>query len=71
MNAAPSPEALALVDLVDFKWLMAHEGHPVHVERLQRDPTYAQAQLALAEASATEPLRRLALSLRPRLLPAA
>jgi hypothetical protein len=27
--------SLELVDVVDFKWLMAHEGHHVQVERLE------------------------------------
>lgn len=72
MNASLPSErgAVALVDLVDFKWLMAHEGHPVHVERLQQDAAYAQERLALAEASPTAALRQVAASLRRVLLPA-
>ena len=27
-----------LVDIIDFKWLMAKDGLHVHVERLQNDP---------------------------------
>jgi hypothetical protein len=43
MNAVSAHEmnALDLVDIIDFKWLMAREGHHVHVERLQNDPLYA------------------------------
>lgn len=33
--------ALSLVEIIDFKWLMAGDGRRVHVERLQTDPTYA------------------------------
>lgn len=72
MNASLPSErsAVALVDIIDFKWLMAHEGHPVHVERLQQDPVYAQERLALAAASPTAALRQVAASLRQVLLPA-
>lgn len=73
MNASLPSErsAVALVDIIDFKWLMAHEGHPVHVERLQQDPAYAKERLALAAASPTAALRQVAASLRLLLLPAA
>jgi hypothetical protein len=50
----------ALVDIIDFKWLMAAEGHRVHVERLQADATYARQCLALAGASRTDALRDVA-----------
>lgn len=72
MNASLPSErsAVALVDIIDFKWLMAHEGHAVHVERLQQDPAYARDRLALAEASPTAALRQVAASLRPVLVPA-
>jgi hypothetical protein len=73
MNASLSSErcAVALVDIIDFKWLMAHEGHSVHVERIQQDPVYAQDRLALAAASPTAALRQVAASLRSLLPPAA
>jgi hypothetical protein len=73
MNASLPSErsAVALVDIIDFKWLMAHEGHPVHVERLQQDPAYAQERLALAAASPTPALRQVAASLRSLLVPTA
>lgn len=54
------PSAPALVDIIDMKWLMAHEGHRVHVERLQADPIYAAACLAIAVASSSAALRAVA-----------
>jgi hypothetical protein len=63
--------AVALVDVVGFKWLMAHEGHGVHVERLQRDADYARECLALADASPTPALRAASAVLRTLLLPRA
>ena len=60
----PESDAVALVDLVDFKWLMAHEGHAVNVERLQQDPAYARERLEVAAASATPALRHVAALLR-------
>lgn len=59
MNAVIDPEhrALRLVEIIDFKWLMAGEGHRVHVERLQAEPAYAADCLALAAASRTPALR--------------
>jgi hypothetical protein len=73
MNATPPahPGSLepALVDLVDFKWLMVHEGHEVHLDRMQHDPAYARERLALAAASPTVTLRRVAERLRGLLPP--
>ncbi len=57
--AAHEHHALELVDIVDFKWLMAHEGHHVHVERLQSDTAYARECLTQAAASTTEALRKV------------
>jgi hypothetical protein len=59
MNAAATSEhrALSLVEIIDFKWLMVGAGHHVHVERLQTDPGYAGACLALAEGSRIPALR--------------
>jgi len=53
MNALPPAErqALELVDIIEFKWLMAGAGVRVHVERLQADPEYARACLARAAES--------------------
>lgn len=59
MNAVSTPEhrALRLVEIIDFKWLMAGEGHRVHVERLQAEPAYAAECLALAGSSRIAALR--------------
>jgi hypothetical protein len=62
---------VALVDIIDFKWLMAHEGHAVHVERLQRDMDYAGRCLDLADVTAAPALRHVAARLRRELLLAA
>lgn len=65
MNALPDAErnALRLVDIIDLKWLLAHEGIRLHVERLQSDPAYASELLARAAASSNEALRAAALRL--------
>lgn len=62
MNCVTQPErqCLELLDVVDFKWLMAHEGHHVNAERLQIDHAYAVECLALAAASPLDALRRVA-----------
>lgn len=46
-----------LTDLVDFKWLMAAEGHPVHLERLQADGAYARECIRRAAGGRGETLR--------------
>lgn len=65
MNALPPAErqALELVDIIEFKWLMAGAGVRVHVERLQADPEYARACLAQAAASPEAAVREAALKL--------
>ena len=69
MNAVTSPElrAVSLIEIIDFKWLMAGDGHRVHVEHLQTDRDYACACLALASGSRVKALRdtaaRLAVAL--------
>ena len=69
MNATTATEhrCLSLVEIIDFKWLMAGDGHHVHVEHLQADPAYAGECLALASRSRIAALRetaaRLALAL--------
>jgi hypothetical protein len=60
--------AVALVDIIDFKWLMAHEGRHVNVERLQNDSAYARECLALADTSRTPALQNVAVALRRVLL---
>ncbi|MDP1532038.1 MAG: hypothetical protein Q8N44_09535 [Rubrivivax sp.] len=69
MNALSTDErqALQLVEIIDLKWLLAGEGHRVHVERLQTEPDYARECLALAAASASEAVRAAALRLQARL----
>lgn len=59
MNAVNASEhrAASLVEIIDFKWLMAGEGHRVHVERLQTDRDYACACLVLAGGSRVQALR--------------
>ena len=59
MNNVTSPEPCAapLVEIIDFKWLMAGDGHRVHVEHLQTDRDYACACLALASGSRVKALR--------------
>jgi hypothetical protein len=70
-NPATEPDPVALVEIIELKWLMVGEGLRVHVERLQADPCYAQQILAMAEASSHSALRRLACRLRAKLqLPA-
>jgi hypothetical protein len=68
MNALSHREtdALALVDIIDLKWLLAGEGLHLHVERLQKDPIYARGILCAAAESrnpalcaAAERLRKL------------
>lgn len=61
------PATVALIEIIELKWLMAGEGLRVHVERLQSDAAYAHDTLALAEISANGALRRLAGRLRARL----
>ena len=52
-----APLARHLVDIVDFKWLMAGAVHRVHMERLQAVADYAAHCLALGAASHTPALR--------------
>ncbi len=54
---APAPE---LIEFVDFKWLMAGEGHRIDLGRLQCEPAYARGCLALAGGSTSATLRQAA-----------
>ncbi len=54
---SPVAHAADLLEWVDFKWLMAAEGHAVHLERLQSDRDYARRCLALGVASRCATLR--------------
>ena len=49
-----------LVEIIDFKWLMAGDGHRVHVERLQLDREYAGHCLAQGAVSHIPALRACA-----------
>ena len=66
MNARSQPEreSLALVEIIQLKWLMTHLGQHVHVERMQTDPAYAGSTLAMAEGSGERELCRAAASVR-------
>ena len=62
MNDVSAPEhcPLSLVEIIDFKWLMAGDGHRVHVQRLQTEPAYTAQCLALAAGSQIAALRATA-----------
>ena len=62
MNSISASEqaSVDLVEIIDFKWLMSHEGHRVHVERMQNDRDYARECVARAAASPVAALRQSA-----------
>ncbi|MBL8342953.1 MAG: hypothetical protein JNL30_15910 [Rubrivivax sp.] len=66
MNVLSHPEtaALALIDIVDLKWLLAGEGVHLHVERLQRDEAYARGILDAAAQSGNAALPTVARRVR-------
>lgn len=64
MNSREATSAPSLLDWVDFKWLMATQGCRVDVDRLQCDRDYAEHCVALALASPSGLLRRLAARLQ-------
>ena len=53
----PAPE---LIEFIDFKWLMAAEGHRIDLGRLQAGSAYARGCLALAGGSTSATLRQAA-----------
>ncbi|MBL8329016.1 MAG: hypothetical protein JNJ71_09210 [Rubrivivax sp.] len=65
--SAREQQAVHLVDIIDFKWLMSHEGHHVHVERIQSDRAYAHDCLSKASHSSVEALREAACRLARKL----
>jgi hypothetical protein len=69
MNSVTPVEhrAVELVEIIDFKWLMARDGHHIHVERLQHDPDYAAEVFAYAAASPIAVVRQAAARLVHRL----
>jgi hypothetical protein len=66
MNALSHREtdALALIEIIDLKWLLAGEGVHLHVERLQRDPAYARTILDTAAGSRNAALPAVAAKVR-------
>ena len=52
---------MALLDIVDLKWLLAGEGLHLHVERLQCDTEYARRVFEAAAGSPNAALRSVAL----------
>jgi hypothetical protein len=62
---------LPLVEIIEFKWLLAAFGVHIHVERLQNDPVYARQTLADAAAREAPVLRAVAQRLLRRLGPSA
>ncbi len=66
-NAPGERQTLELLDIIDFKWLLAREGLYVHVERLQNDPAYALDCLTKAAGSPRDAVRAAAARLRARL----
>jgi hypothetical protein len=57
---SPIAAGVELLDYVDFKWLMAGEGHCIDLDRLSQDHAYACGCLALARGSASATLRSAA-----------
>ncbi len=55
---------MALVEIVELKWLLAGEGVRLHVERLQSDADYARLILDRASASKNSILRTAAARVR-------
>ena len=55
---------MALVEIVELKWLLSREGLHLHVERLQSDQEYARRILDAASASKDESLRAAAARVR-------
>ncbi len=55
---------MALVEIVELKWLLAGEGLHLHVERLQSDPEYARRILDMAATSKNQALRTAAARVR-------
>jgi len=53
-------KTMALVEIVELKWLLAGMGLRLHVERLQSDPEYARRVLEVAQDSKNEALRKAA-----------
>jgi hypothetical protein len=61
--AGPVTGELSMAPLLHFRSLMAGEGQSVQLARMCYDRLYAHERIAVAHASAHDPLRRLALEL--------
>ena len=59
-SSSPSttPVCPELIEFVDFKWLMAGEGHRIDLDRLRTEPAYTRSCLALAGGSTSATLRQ-------------
>ena len=57
-TTAATPVCPELIEFVDFKWLMAGEGHRIDLDRLRTEPAYTRGCLALAGGSTSATLRR-------------
>jgi hypothetical protein len=64
-NRPPESDPDTLVDLVDFKWLMAGEGWWVDLSRLRRDAAYAGRCIRHGLASASGLLRQRSADVMP------
>jgi hypothetical protein len=51
MTDETTAPACELLDVIDLKWLLAGDGHRVHVERLLTEADYARSCLVWANAS--------------------
>ena len=60
LGRSPPPPAPELIEFIDFKWLMAAEGHRIDLGRLQSQTAYARGCLALAGGSTSATLRQAA-----------
>jgi hypothetical protein len=59
---------IGLLELVDFKWLMAAEGHRVNLTRLQSDAHYADDCFCSALHSPCAELRECAQRLHEQVI---
>lgn len=67
MTDAASRDTCDLVDIIDLKWLLAGDGHRVHVERLLGDDDYARRCLDWAAKSSNPATQAAALRIAIRL----
>ena len=71
-NTAAMPDTqAALLNEVDFKWLMAGQGCWVDSARLQADASYASDMLKRARASSCTALRHCASTLQAQMMASA